>query len=358
MRGRLGVGARRGNARRPLQPTLTVLAVVTLVFSVLRPILGDAAETPDDASPAPTDRRAAGLDTIVVTAQKHPENVQDVAMAVAVFSDKALLDAGVTDAMQLQTVVPSLTYVATGYLMQPYLRGIGTRLQTVGLEPSIVTYIDDRYVARPFGAMFDMLDVERVEILKGPQGVLYGRNAAGGAIRAITKDPKDRSVEIAARVGNYAERRLQMAAGGPLSDKLSGQITAAMERRDGFATNLVPSGRATADDIERQIYRGKLLWNVTEGINAKLTVSGWTSADWNGRDLVAAGVPEANRAYALRRHHKPRAGQIRVHARRRRRLGRDGYRSTLRRNPRRSQLRIGHHVHRIRLRIRSRCRCF
>ena len=91
--------------------------------------------------------------------------------------------------MQLQTVVPSLTYVATGYMAQPYLRGIGTRQSTVGLEPSVATYIDDRYVARPFAAMFDMLDVERVEVLKGPQAVLYGRNAAGGAIRAITKDP-------------------------------------------------------------------------------------------------------------------------------------------------------------------------
>ena len=238
-----GVGAMRGNARQPPQPTLTVLAVVALALVGLLPMLGDAAETPDAASSTPTDRRAAGLETIVVTAQKHSENVQDVAMAVAVFSDNELLEAGVTDAMQLQTVVPSLTYVATGYMAQPYLRGIGTRHSTVGLEPSIVTYIDDRYVARPFGAMFDMLDVERVEILKGPQGVLYGRNAAGGAIRAITRDPQDRSVEIAGRVGNYARRRLQVTAGGPLSDALRGQI----RRRSSAATALRPiSCRAVA----------------------------------------------------------------------------------------------------------------
>jgi len=294
---RAGEGARCGDALQP--PQATALAVVALALVSALPILGVAAETPDAESSTPTDRRAVGLDTIVVTAQKHLENVQDVAMAVAAFSDDELLEAGVTDAMQLQTIVPSLTYVATGYLTQPYLRGIGTRLSTVGLEPSIVTYIDDRYVARPFGAMFDMLDVERVEILKGPQGVLYGRNAAGGAIRAITRDPQDRSVEIAGRVGNYAGRRLQVAAGGPLSDKLRGQITAAAERRAGFATNVVPSGRAMADDVDRQIYRGKLLWDVTDGIDAKLTISGWHYADWGGRDLVAAGVPEANRGVAL-----------------------------------------------------------
>ena len=80
---------------------------------------------------------------------------------------------------------------------------------------------------------------------------------------------------------------------------LRGQITAAVERRDGFATNLVASGRATADDVDRQIYRGKLLWDVTDGIDAKLTISGWKYTDWTGRDLVAAGVPEANRGVAL-----------------------------------------------------------
>ena len=285
--------------RRRMQPRLTAVVAVALGLMVLRPMLGDAAETPDAAAPAPTHRHDAGLDTIVVTAQRRSENVQDVAMAVAVFGGNDLLEAGVTDAMQLQTVVPSLTYVTTGNNAQPYLRGIGTRQSAVGLEPSIATYIDDRYIARPFAAMFDMLDIERVEILKGPQGALYGRNAAGGAIRAITKDPQDRSVEIAGRVGNYAGRRLQVAAGGPLSDRLRGQITAAMERRDGFATNLVPSGRATADDLDRQIYRGKLLWDVTDGINAKLTVSGWKYTDWSGADLVAAGVPEANRGVAF-----------------------------------------------------------
>ena len=241
----------------------------------------------------------AALETIVVTAQKRAEDVQDVAMAVAAFDGDALLDAGVTDAMQLQTVVPSLTYNATGYMAQPYLRGIGTRQSTVGLEPSVATYIDDRYVARPFAAMFDMQDVERVEVLKGPQAVLYGRNAAGGAIRAITRDPRDPSVEIVGRVGGYSEGRLGVIAGGPLTDQWRGQISAAIEQRDGFATNLVATGRPTADDLDREAIRGKLLWDVTETVHAKLGVSWWNYQDWTGRDLTAAGIPEANRGVAL-----------------------------------------------------------
>ena len=169
----------------------------------------------------------------------------------------------------------------------------------VGLEPSIATYIDDRYVARPFAAMFDMLDIERVEVLKGPQGVLYGRNAAGGAIRAITKDPREPSIEIAGRAGDYDARRLSVVAGGPLSATWRGQFAAAVERRDGFATNLVAEGRATADDVDRVAYRGKLLWDITDAVDAKLGLSWWQYRDWAGRDVIAAGVPEANRGGAL-----------------------------------------------------------
>ncbi len=265
-------------------------------------VAGHAAETgiaAQEPAPIGSNARPAGLETVVVTAQKRSEDLQDVEMAVAVFSGDTLLDSGVTDAMQLQTVVPSLTYVATGYMAQPYLRGIGTRQSTVGLEPSVATYIDDRYVARPFTAMFDMLDVERVEVLKGPQAVLYGRNAAGGAIRAITKDPGDRSVEIVGRAGDYDERRIGITAGGPLAERLRGQISAAIDQRDGFARNLVARGRDTADDLDRQAYRGKLLWDMTDAVQAKLSVSWWKYTDWTGRDLTAAGVPEANRGVAL-----------------------------------------------------------
>ena len=176
------------------EPGPSALAASTLVA-----VLAHAAGGPAAAQTAGTPTSRV-LDTIVVTAQKRAENIQDIGMAVAAFDGRTLADSGVTDAMQLQTVVPSLTYVATGYSAQPYLRGIGTRQFAVGLEPSIATYIDDRYIARPFAAIFDLLDLERIEVLKGPQGVLYGRNAAGGAIRAITSDPgSEPAVELGTR---------------------------------------------------------------------------------------------------------------------------------------------------------------
>jgi iron complex outermembrane receptor protein len=266
------------------------MLLLLLVWSTFAPQNGSA----QASSTAP-----AALETMVVTAQKRPEDLQDVAMAVSVFGGDALVEAGVIGAMQLQAVVPSLTYVATGYMAQPFLRGIGTRQSTVGLEPSIPTYIDDRYVARPFAAMFDMLDIERVEVLKGPEAVLYGRNAAGGAIRAITKDPGEGSIEVAGRAGDYDERRFRVTAGGPLADRWRGQLSAAVDRRDGLAKNLVAGGRPSADDIDRQTYRGKLLWDVSDFVAAKLTVAWWQYTDWTGRDVISAGVPEANRGVAL-----------------------------------------------------------
>ena len=183
--------------------------------TVLLLLLVSPTFAPQNGSAQPSSTAPATLETIVVTSQKRPEDLQDVAMAVSVFGGDSLVEAGVIDAMQLQAVVPSLTYAATGYMAQPFLRGIGTRQSTVGLEPSIPTYIDDRYVARPFAAMFDMLDIERVEVLKGPEAVLYGRNAAGGAIRAITKDPGEGSIEVAGRAGDYAERRFRAPGQSP-----------------------------------------------------------------------------------------------------------------------------------------------
>ncbi|HEX7080561.1 MAG TPA: hypothetical protein VF329_06070 [Gammaproteobacteria bacterium] len=101
---------------------------------------------------------AMPLSTMVVTASRRAEDVQDVAMAVSAFDGAALREVGVTDAMQLQAVVPSLTYVATGHGAQPYLRGIGTRQSPIGMEASVATFIDNRYVTRPFAAMFDTFE--------------------------------------------------------------------------------------------------------------------------------------------------------------------------------------------------------
>ena len=281
------------------------VSVVTIVASAFFCVFAALAEQPEAVPAGESGSGGAAADgsaltTVVVTAQRRSERLQDVPMAVASFDGDALAEVGITDARQLQNVVPSLTYIATGFNAQPYLRGVGTRSGWVGIESSVATYVDDRYVSRPSAAMFDMLDIERVEVLKGPQGSLYGRNAAGGAIRAITKDPGyDSSAEIGAKAGSDDYTSLSVLAGGPLSGALRGQIASWIEERDGLATNLVPSGRTHADDLDRQSLRAKLLWDAGDRVTAKLGASWWRYADWGGRDLVSTGAPETNRGVAL-----------------------------------------------------------
>ena len=292
---------------RSASPSRALCATVALAASALgsAALAANAPHAADSAASTATGEPAFGatdsaLETIVVTAQLRTENVQDVAIAIAAFDGAQLSSVGVNSAMQLQTVVPSLVYNATGDSAQPYLRGVGTRLSPIGLEPSIATYVDDRYVPRPFGAMFDLLDVERVEVLEGPQGTLYGRNAAGGAIRAITKDPgTEPAIELVGKIGDYDYATLGVSAGGPLADALRGQITAGIEQRGGLATNLVPGGRREADDIDKQVYRGKLIWDISDTVTAKLGVSWWQRTDWGARDFTAVGLPEANRGGAF-----------------------------------------------------------
>lgn len=277
------------SVRAPLLPTIA--GACLFAFAATGQPSSREPETAADASE---------LTTIIVTAQRRSERLQDLAMAVAAFDGDVLADVGVTNARQLQNVVPSLTYVATGFNGQPYLRGIGTRSGWVGMESSVATYVDDRYVSRPWAAMVDMLDLERVEVLKGPQGILYGRNAAGGAIRAITKDPGyDASVEVGGKAGSDDYASVSLIAGGPLSDAFRGQIASWIEKREGLATNLVPSGRPYADDLDRQSLRAKLIWDLGERATAKLGASWWRYADWIGRDLVSTGAPETNRGVAL-----------------------------------------------------------
>jgi iron complex outermembrane receptor protein len=289
------------SARAPFVTTVAGACVCALAAAAEQPGAAPANEpAPRESRSAATAADASALSTVVVTAQRRSERLKDVAMAVAAFDGDALAEVGITDARQLENVVPSLTYVATGFNAQPYLRGVGTRSGWVGMESSVATYVDDRYVSRPWAAMFDVLDLQRVEVLKGPQGILYGRNAAGGAIRAITKDPGyDPSVEIGGKAGSDDYASLSILAGGPLSDALRGQIASWIEKRDGLATNLVPSGRLHADDLDRQSLRAKLIFDVGERVTAKLAASWWRYTDWIGRDLVSTGAPETNRGVAL-----------------------------------------------------------
>lgn len=239
------------------------------------------------------DVEAGGLGEIIVTAQKRSESLQKVPISIAAFDTAKLEGAGISDTQMLQAAVPGLVATNTGSITSFYLRGVGTRFAFAGLEPSVAIYVDDRYVSRANASAFEFADVERIEVLKGPQGVLYGRNATGGAIRIISKDVAENfEGQVQAGYGNYNAWNISGTASIPVSDDFGIRLSALVKKRDGFATNLDPRGFQESDNLDRQSYRAKVRWNVSDMVTTWLTLEYNRRRDTAGTDVVDLSAPE------------------------------------------------------------------
>ncbi len=185
------------------------------------------------------------LDTITVTARKREETLQDVPVAVTAFTADSLDRLNVEDLSDLDAQVPNLTiYAARGSssTVTAYIRGVGQSDPLWGVDPGVGIYLDDIYIARPQGALLDVFDVNRVEVLRGPQGTLYGKNTIGGAIKYVSKPlPEQFDGFASITVGNYSQLDAKAAIGGPLFGEDSGlraRIAVASLNRDGFGENI------------------------------------------------------------------------------------------------------------------------
>jgi len=132
-----------------------------------------------------------GLEEIVVTAQKRSENLQDTPLAITAITGESIEGYGRSDVSALAFSSPSLAYSEAGGEAQLYIRGVGTNIFGVGADPSVAINLDGVYLGRPNMGLTQFLDVERVEVLRGPQGILYGRNSTGGAVNIISRMPTD-----------------------------------------------------------------------------------------------------------------------------------------------------------------------
>lgn len=194
-------------------------------------------------SQAAASHEAATVDDIVVTARRRAESLQDVPVAVTAVSGEQLEAHGALDITELARSTPSLTLNAargSNSTLISFIRGVGQQDPLWGFDPGVGLYIDDVYVARPQAAVLDIFDVERVEVLRGPQGTLYGRNTIGGAIKYVTsrinaEQPEGR---LRASYGSYNQRDVIASAQLPFSDQF--KVSAAMARylRDGYGKNL------------------------------------------------------------------------------------------------------------------------
>ena len=213
----------------------------------------------------------ATLEEVLVTARKREESLQQVPMAVSAFSTTQLRDAQVDNILDLERMTPNVTLTDTGGLIggaiSVFIRGIG---QDPGFGQGVGIYMDDVYLNRTTGALLEVYDVERIEILKGPQGNLYGRNTIGGAIKYITRQPSDEfEADIEVKGGDYDLIKVKGNVSGPLiQDTLYGSFGAMYKEHEGIQENTFDGSEYWGADV--QAYRGSLLWQATESLSFNL----------------------------------------------------------------------------------------
>ncbi len=194
-----------------------------------------------------------GLEEIVVTAQRRSETLQDVPIAVTAVQGKSLDAFGVTSSSMIATVVPGLNFKQTSATATPYLRGVGQNSASIGTESPVAIYVDNVYQPAAQANMFDLNSIQRIEVLKGPQGTLFGRNSSAGVINVVTRDPSlEASGEVRAGYANYDTWSGSVYATTGLTDTLAADVAfVARDQKDGWGF---------APNIGQEIYKG---WSVT-----------------------------------------------------------------------------------------------
>lgn len=224
------------------------------------------------ASAPPAQASQSQVQEIVVTAQRHAERLQDVPISVSAVSGAQLASKGISGIETLSSAVPSLDVGQVGTIGTPYLRGIGANTANPNDEPSVAMYVDGVYIAAPFANLLSFNNVDRIEVLKGPQGTLFGRNATGGVIQVITRDPSQQTkVEASMGYGNYQTTQADFYATTGLAPNLAMDVAAQYhDQAKGWGHNIV-TGTETYKSRDFS-GRSKLLF--TPGDNTRITVSG------------------------------------------------------------------------------------
>ena len=293
------------------------MSVTRVSTSALALCLAIAA-TPAWAQEAPPAPETEGLQEIVVTAQRRSESLQDVPIAISVFSAEAITEQGVGNLASLSRLTPNVTldggtpFSGSTAVMSAFVRGIGSDDFAFNIDPGVGIDVDGIYLARTVGANLDLPDVERIEILKGPQGTLFGRNTIGGAISIITREPGRFRVH-----GRHHRGQLQAACGRgtvdvPLADDLRTSMTVrdptreGVQRRVPFAdegaasrpiSNFLTFNHSRYRSADARVgrescsMRGKLMWERI-GPVAHLASGDYTHSDNTGQANTLLGTSE------------------------------------------------------------------
>ncbi|MEO0589802.1 MAG: TonB-dependent receptor [Pseudomonadota bacterium] len=255
-----------------------VLLVSAAVSALCFPLAAQAQDAggPDEQT---TDADTPLFGNIIVTARKVEENSQDVPISISTFGGEALNDIGVTGSQDLGNLVPGLEIGRTngeGSQLLLFLRGSGLNDYNTNNAGPVAIYADDVYVSAPALTPFQFFDVERVEVLKGPQGTLYGRNTTGGAIKAISNKPTD-EFEFTARaqIAEFDTTQFEAAISGPITEGV--RVRAAVQKTDsdGYINNLLDGTTSNGTDI--LAWRGTADIDVADNFRIRLNIHGATN---------------------------------------------------------------------------------
>ncbi|MHB8913333.1 MAG: TonB-dependent receptor, partial [Lysobacter sp.] len=232
------------------------------------------------------DEKATTLASITVTAQKREEAMQDVPISITALPEELLRDTGVRDVKDLQVLVPGLTVTSTQSEAQTTarIRGIGTVGDNAGLESSVGIVIDGVYRPRNGVGFGDLGEIERIEVLKGPQGTVFGKNTSAGVINVITRRPSfDTTVEGELTIGNYGAVGAAGSLNTTVGENAAFRIYGAKRKRDGFSEVRTGAGpRTETEDGDQNFHtlRGQLLWEPTDTLDINL-IADFTSREEN-----------------------------------------------------------------------------
>jgi outer membrane receptor protein involved in Fe transport len=232
-----------------------------------------------------TAQDVTALEEVVVTATKREQTLQDVPVAVSVTPVETIQKASIQDITDLASIVTSLrvTTLQTSTQTNFVIRGFGNGANNPGIEPSVGVFIDGVYRSRSAGAIGDLIDVSRVEVLRGPQSTLFGQNASAGVISVVTQKPQfEWSGLVEGTLGNYSQQILKSKVTGPISDTVAFSVSSIINKRDGYFRELVST--TYINDRDRSDVRGQLLWKASDALEVRLI------ADLSNIDELCCGV--------------------------------------------------------------------
>ncbi|MBI1365193.1 MAG: TonB-dependent receptor [Alphaproteobacteria bacterium] len=249
---------------------------------------GAAAQSGADSAADSARAKGVGQDeTMIVTARRRAESIETTPVAVSAFNDKRVEELQADLLSGIQYATPNL-YLDQGDASNAviYIRGIGQNDSLAFADPGVGVYVDDVFIARSQAAFLELFDVDRVEVLRGPQGTLYGRNTIGGAVKFVSKQPPDDfHAYLEGGVGNFNSRELKGSVGGPISPGvLRGKIAFSAQRRDGFSRNAYDG----QDDGDFRSFagRGALRYTPTDRLEFRLSIDGRVDRPHTSRSPV------------------------------------------------------------------------